>query len=277
MSGRIDLHIHTSFSDGLASPGKVLEIVRKKRLTAFAICDHDNVGGYFETRGLMTIDDPELIPGVELSAGKDNDDIHILGYYFDPSSDVLNGALDECRVRRNRRAEMMLMKLKDLGIMISLETVQEIAGKSAIGRPHVADALLKVGAVSSYESAFGKYIGNNCRAYVPKKNIGPAEAIGLIHDAGGLAFLAHPGIGNAVSYLDEFVKMGLDGIEVYHPNHSNYLRLKFGALAESKNILIAGGSDYHGREGRFGMIGSQSVPDELVIAMKEKLNIIHRG
>lgn len=277
MSNRIDLHIHTSFSDGLASPREVLEIVRKKQLSAFAICDHDNIGGYFEACGLKTIDDPELIPGVELSAGKDNDDIHILGYYFDPSSDALNSALDECRVRRNHRAEMMLMRLKDLGIVIPFESVQEIAGKSAIGRPHIADALLKVGAIGSYESAFGKYIGNNCRAYVPKQNITPEEAIGLIHDAGGLAFLAHPGIGNAVSYLDEFVKMGLDGIEVYHPNHSNYLRLKFSALAESKNILIIGGSDYHGREGRFGMIGSQSVPDELLIAMKEKLNFIHRG
>ncbi len=277
MSGRIDLHIHTSYSDGLSSPAKVLEIVRKKKLSAFAICDHDNVKGYFAIRELMTDGDPEVVPGVELSAGKDNDDIHILGYYFDPASSILESALEECRDRRNRRAEQILAKLKEIGIEITLETVQEIAGNSAIGRPHIADALLKVGAVKSYESAFGKYIGNNCRAYVPKKNITPPEAIDLIHRAGGLAFLAHPGLGNAFLHLDDFIKLGLDGIEIYHPNHSYYRRSKFLAFAEEKKLLATGGSDYHGREGRFGMIGSQSVPEELLEGLKMKLNIIHRG
>jgi len=277
MSGRIDLHIHTSYSDGLSSPEKVLEIVRKKRLVAFAICDHDNVEGYFAAKRLLVENDPELIPGVELSAGKDNDDIHILGLFFDPGASILNGALKECRERRNLRAEKMLAKLKELGIAISFEMVQEIAGNSAIGRPHIADALLKVGAVSSYEAAFGKFIGNKCRAYVPKKNITPGEAIELIHKAGGLAFLAHPGIGNAASYLDEFIKLGIDGIETYHPNHIGRQRIKFIALAEEKKILATGGSDYHGREGRFGAIGSQSVPDDLLIAMKEKINSKNRG
>lgn len=269
MSARIDLHIHTTYSDGLTSPAHVLDIVRKKGLEAFSICDHDNLGGYFETRKLMMEGDPELVPGVELSAGRSGEDIHILGYYFDPDSKILVEALRRFREIRNRRGARMLQELKKMGIDISMELIEEIAGNSAIGRPHIADAMLRVSAINRYEDAFNRYIGLNGPAYVPKANLTPKEAIELIHGAGGLAFLAHPRIANAARFIDEFIDYGLDGIEIYHPYQHAGHRKTLSKIAKSKSILACGGSDYHGREDRYGMIGSQPVPPELLSEMKK--------
>jgi predicted metal-dependent phosphoesterase TrpH len=277
MPGQIDLHIHTTFSDGLAEPQEVLEIVRKRKLLAFSICDHDNILGYFAAKKLMTSSDPELIPGVELSAGRDIEDIHILGYYFDPDSAPLNRALEEFRERRNSRARKMLLKLEEMNISIPYELARKIAGSSGIGRPHIADAMVRVGAIKNYETAFAKYIGNNCPAYVPKENMTPGEAIDLIHKAHGLAFLAHPGIGTAGEHIEEFAEQGLDGVEIYHPNHSARQIDKYAETARRLRLLISGGSDFHNREGRFGMIGAQPVPYELLASMKEKITSIHRG
>ncbi len=277
MPRRIDLHIHTLFSDGLASPKEVLGMVRQEKLAAFAICDHDNLTGFLETRMLLTDGDPELIAGVELSAGRDNEDLHILGYGFDPESDVMKNALEEFRLKRDERGRKMLAKLKELGIEIPYETVMEFAGQSAIGRPHIADAMLKTGAVRSYESAFLKFIGNKGPAYVAKQNLAPGEAIDLIHKSGGLAFLAHPGVSNAARHIDELLALGLDGIEVYHPQHNRSQSKTFMRIVEAKGLLAVGGSDYHGREGIQGAIGYQDVPATLLEALKTKLALINRG
>jgi len=271
MAGRIDLHIHTTHSDGINSPEEVLEIVRKKRLAAFAICDHDSIGGYMELAGIIKKDDPELVPGVELSAGQGGEDIHILGYYFDSRSEVLREALERFRNNRNRRGTLMLKELKKLGIDIPMELVQKIAGSSAIGRPHIADAMFKTGAIKNYEIAFRKYIGIGGPAYVPKVNMNPKETIALIHEAGGLAFLAHPGVANAGRFIDEFSGYDLDGIEVYHPLHNNRQKKHYAEKAERKSLLMSGGSDCHGRHGHYGQIGSEPVPYEFLGLMKRKL------
>ncbi|MCX6826303.1 MAG: PHP domain-containing protein [candidate division Zixibacteria bacterium] len=271
MPGRIDLHIHTCYSDGLSSPKEIVEIVRRKRLCAFSICDHDTLHGYWETKKILIEGDPELVPGVELSVGRDFEDIHILGYYFNPESSPLSEALEDFRGRRNRRGQEMLSRLKKVGIDITLEAVKKIAGESAIGRPHIADAMLKAGAIKNYETAFIRYIGHDCPAYVPKENLTPVEAFNLIHKAGGLAFLAHPGIGNVAAHINEFLELGLDGIEIYHPRHGSRLRREFSNIVINHAILGSGGSDYHGREGRYSMIGSQSVPDEYLTALKGRL------
>lgn len=273
MYDRIDLHIHTFYSDGLNSPAEILEIVRSKKLCAFAICDHDNLQGYREIRALLRDGDPELISGVELSAGQGTDDIHLLGYFVDADNPALSGALVEFREKRNRRGEIMLSKLKKMGVDIPLELVKEIAGNSAIGRPHVADALLRIGAVKSYEAAFGKYIGDKSPAYVPKENMSPVEAIGLIHDAGGLAVLAHPGIGNVSRFIDDLAPIGLDGIEVYHPNHNSQHRARYKKIAQEHNLLITGGSDFHGRDGKYGLIGSEPVAHNILESLKARYNI----
>jgi predicted metal-dependent phosphoesterase TrpH len=276
MPGYIDLHIHTNFSDGLDSPDEILKIVRRKGLAAFSICDHDNLQGYFEARRLLIDGDPELISGVELSAGS-IDDIHILGYGFNPDSRDLAEALTEMRRKRNTRGRKMLLRLKKLGIDIPYELVKEIAGKSAIARPHVADALLKAGAIKTYETAFSKYIGHDGPAYVAKENITPGEAIDLIHRAGGLAVLAHPGIGGADKYINDFINLGLDGIELYHPQHNQKQRQEYAAIVGANGLIASGGSDYHGRSGKNSIIGAQKVPFELLTVMKEKLKSKTRG
>jgi len=183
----------------------------------------------------------------------------------------LNTALEKFREKRNLRGVEMLNKLKDLGIDLSYDYVKELAGRSAIGRPNVAEALFRTKAVKSYQKAFDKYIGFNRPAYVPKANMTPKEAMGLIHRAHGLAVLAHPGIANVGRYIDEFLTYGLDGIEVYHPNHNRSLQKTYLELTIKKSILATGGSDYHGREGRYGEIGSQPVPSETVDALKNRL------
>jgi len=277
MISRIDLHIHSTYSDGTKTPAEILDIVRKKQLAAFSITDHDNIGAYFEVRELLNDDDPELIPGVELSAGRGGEDLHILGYLMNTESELFLSELMRFREIRNRRGAKMLKVLKKLGMDIPLDMVKEIAGQSAIGRPHVARAMVETGAVKQMDEAFVKYIGLEGPAYVPKANLSPCEAIELIHAAGGLAFLAHPRIAGASKYIDEFISYGLDGIEVYHPYHySNHARM-FAGIVKDNSVLGSGGSDYHGREGRYGAIGSQRVPYEFLSAMKEKTKNKNRG
>jgi predicted metal-dependent phosphoesterase TrpH len=268
----IDLHIHTKRSDGVKNPSEVLEIAREEKLDAFAVCDHDNFEAYFEISGLLNDGDPAFIPGVELSAGSGGEDIHILGYLFDTESELFAGTVKEFRDRRNQRAEKMLNKLKTLGIDVPMEMVREIAGDSAIGRPHVAEALVRVGAVNNFAQAFSSYIGYNDPGYVPKENMTPREAIELIHDADGIAVIAHPGICDVIRYIDEFTAYGLDGIEVYHPAHDKAMKKRLKKLADKYSLIMTGGSDYHGREGHWEKIGSQQVPGELFEQLMVKKN-----
>ena len=271
MSGA-DFHIHSNFSDGKNSPEEILDFAKKKKLAAFSISDHDNIGGYLHLKDIIGQNDPELVPGVELSAGQRNEDIHILGYYFDSASNELNSTLKQFRDKRNQRGAEMLNKLKKQGINIPLELVKQFAGRSAIGRPNVADAMVKVGAVKSFNAAFDKYIGYGCLAYVSKFNITPRDAIELIHRAKGLAILAHPGIAGAGRHIEEFIGFGLDGIEAFHPMHNSQLQKSYKDFAEKKGILFTGGSDFHGRKGKYGQIGSVSIPEKTLTLMKERLS-----
>ena len=267
----IDLHLHTVYSDGTDTPEELLELARQHELAAFAITDHDSVGGYLKAREYLRDGDPELVSGVELSAGQYGEDIHMLGYFIDPNSEPLRESLADLQRKRNQRGDAMFNKLKALGIAIPDGLIREIAGNSAVARPHVADALVRVGAVRNYDEAFRRFIGVGCDAYVAKQNLKPKEAINVIHQAGGLAFLAHPAIGNTIRYVDEFVEYGLDGIEVYHSKHNKHTRKGFISIAQNKSLLVSGGTDYHGRGGRYGMIGSQPVPLEYLLAMKKRL------
>lgn len=273
MTSKIDLHIHTTFSDGLSTPQQVLDIARKKGLKAFSFCDHDNIGALNEIKDVLVEGDPELVPGVELSAGRGGEDIHMLGYFFNPQSNKLQDAIHGFQENRNRRGAQMLKELRKLKIDIPMELVLEFAGDSAIGRPHVADALVRVGAVRFYNEAFTRYIGMDGPAYVAKQNCSPSEVIELIHEAGGLAYLAHPGIADVARYIPEFVDYGLDGIEVYHSSHNSSTRKALIRIAEKENLLKSGGSDFHGRNSHHEMIGSQNVPEEYLLLMKEKLGL----
>jgi len=266
----IDLHIHTINSDGMFSPIEVLEEARKKKLTAFSITDHDSVDAFFELENIISENDPEYIPGLELSATYEEKDLHLLAYYIDPRSKQLQMKLEEIRNCRNERGAMIGEKLNNMDVNVDLKDIKEIAGKAAIGRPHIADAIYQSGAVKSYDQAFHKYIGSGKPAYVAKKNFCPEEAISMIHDAGGVAVLAHPAIDETYMHLEMLVKLGLDGIECFHSYHKQKHTDQFKHFAERWRLIITGGSDFHGRDGNYGKIGSQHVPEEYLQAIKER-------
>lgn len=270
MARRADLHIHTTFSDGRKEPKEIVQIVREKGLTAFAITDHDTLDGYRAVKSLLTEDDAELLVGVELSVIIDGRDIHLLAYDFDPDNENLNKALEKFKQSRNERGREMVEKLQQMGMSITFEAVEQLAAGGVIGRPHVAEALYAGGNLSNYEESFRKYLGNDCPAWVPKASFLPEEAMPMVHHAGGVVVLAHPGIEDAISFTERLVDEGLDGIEVYHPDHKQHQVDRFKSLAEQFRLLITGGSDYHGRSQRHRTIGSQSVPAEVVDKLKNR-------
>lgn len=259
MNQFVDLHMHTNCSDGILSPGEVLERVRSAQLAAFAITDHDTLVGFRSVHERLKEGDAELISGIELSANYKEADLHILAYGFDPDFIPLKNALTKFQESRSRRGRKMVEKLNKLGVNITYAEVQKKAGEGVIGRPHVAEAIFDSGVIKRYNEAFERFIGVGGPAYVPKANFTPAEAIELVHSAGGVAVLAHPGVGEAYQHLEVLVGMGLDGIEVFHPEHSTDDKERFKNMAQEFGLSITGGSDFHGREGRNDNIGSQKV------------------
>jgi predicted metal-dependent phosphoesterase TrpH len=266
----IDLHLHTNHSDGTCSTGELLDLVRESRISAFAITDHDTLGGYFETRNLLKPGDPELVSGVELSIAINDDDIHLLAYLFDPNNATFTGALADFQKKRVERGRQIVAKLHGLGIDIPFEEVERTAGGSAIGRPHIADTMVTLKKVHSYQDAFDRYISKSSPAYVPKAVLSPDEAIRLVHQAGGVTVLAHPFIDDMARHLDMLLHFGLDGIEVYHSSHSSHDVDRLKRIAKRHDLAPTGGSDFHGREGRFGMVGSQAVPAECLSILKQR-------
>jgi predicted metal-dependent phosphoesterase TrpH len=271
MIQQVDLHLHTNCSDGAASPEELLAMVRTRELKAFSVTDHDTLQGYWKVKELLVPGDPELVSGLELSVTINNSDVHLLAYLFDPTYAPLVDALNEFRQRRNQRGRLMVQKLNEMGVDISYEDVQGTAGQAAIGRPHIAEAMFRLKAVRTYEEAFEKYIRNGRPAYVPKRNFAPQEAISTVHQAGGVAVLAHPILEDAYRYIERLVPVGLDGIELYHPLHGQGDIDRLKRIAKQHRLLVSGGSDYHGRQERwYGMVGSQSVPAQCLEQLKER-------
>ena len=266
----IDLHLHTNLSDGVLSPTELLREVRARNLAAFAVTDHDTIDGYLELKSLIADGVPELVSGLELSVAVDSKDLHMLAYLFDPGNDKLSETLRAFRQERNHRGRRMVEKLNRMGMALSMEAVLEAAGDSAIGRPHIAEAMRNEGLVGNIEEAFRKYIGDHSPAYIPKNMIQPREAIELIHRAGGLAVLAHPYINDAHKQLEALAQLGLDGLEVYHYSHSKQHVAELKRLAQKHGLLLSGGSDFHGRQDHEGEIGAGPVPVEYLDEMKNR-------
>jgi len=269
MKKRIDLHLHTDKSDGLLTPAELLARVKDRGLAAFSVTDHDTIAGFLATRELIQEGDPELIPGVELSCTGTEHDMHLLAYMFDPDSPVLVKALEEFQEKRNHRGALIVQKLNEMGVELSYDLVVECAGGAAVGRPHVADALCRCGAVDQWEMAFQKYIGDRAPAFVPKANVRPEDAIDLIHRANGLAVLAHPMVGRVFHQLESLAAHGLDGVEAFHPDHRRSEEDRLVHDAERFHLLVTGGSDFHGRENNPGLIGSEPVTEYHLLKLKE--------
>ena len=270
MKRYIDLHMHTNCSDGGKTPSELLAIVRSKKISAFSVTDHDTIEGYKAIKEQITEDDPTLISGVELSVSLEDGDIHLLAYLFDPESVEFNAALNDFQEKRKERGQKMVQNLNELGLPITYADVEKNANGSVVGRPHIARALHEAKLTSYYEEAFHKYISDAGPAFVAKENFTSKEAIELVHNAGGLIVLAHPGINNKEKYLQELVSLGLDGIEVYHSSHKMADVERYKHLADRHRLLITGGSDYHGISDRHGSVGSQRVPYKYFEMLLEK-------
>lgn len=268
MAELIDLHIHSDHSDGLQSPRDAVDQAVKRGLKAMAICDHDTISGHLVAEAYGRRMPIEIISGVELSAAKTDEDLHILGYLFNPGHGRLLETLDTFRRIRIERGRRMVDRLAELGLTMDYDDVLKAAGQAAVGRPHVAEAMVKNGLVDSYSEAFARYLIVGGPAYVPKAKLTPKEAIDLIHEAGGMAVMAHPGLTKCDEMIPELVAWGIDGLELYHPTHDRADRKRYRLLARRYKLVMTGGSDSHNRKGRFGDIGDEPVPYRYLTDLK---------
>lgn len=266
---KADLHIHSFFSDGAYSPIEILEQAKQLNLCAISITDHDNINACLVARNYAIELGIEYIAGVELSTYYNNADLHLLGYFFDYENPELNQYMDFLQEERKQRAKKIIDRLFQNGIKIDFDCVLKKAYPGSVGRPHIADVMVEAGGVSDYQSAFNKYIGDHCPCYEPKYLITPREAIQLISNAGGLSFIAHPGLDIDQQKLIELIDSGVDGVETVHPRHSPQQTKHFRKLIDKFNLLESGGSDCHGIRKKESLMGKLTVPYYIVVKMKQ--------
>jgi len=275
----IDLHTHSNFSDGTLTPTELVTLAREKKISALALTDHDTMAGVEEAVLAGEMLGVEIIPGIEISVLHDKVEYHILGYWADSHNSVLAEALAKLQGARSERNNKILQKLNELGIPATNEELERVSEQGQTGRPHIAKLLVRYGVVKTITQAFDDFLKKGAVAYVSRFAFTAMEAVTLIHQAGGLAVLAHPTqndpeLTRLPSVLADLVPAGLDGIEVYYPTHSHKMKKKLRALAAQHNLLLTGGSDYHGdiRPGTtLAGGGNIFVPLELLVKMKERV------
>jgi len=260
---QVDLHIHSSASDGRLSPEEVVRESARRGLAVIALTDHDAISGLAPAlAAAKAFPGLRVVPGVELSTDADQGEVHILGYFIDYNDGELVARLERMRNSRLERAQAMVAKLRDLGVNIDWPRVQEIAGKGSVGRPHLAQAMLEKGYIGSLKEAFSSYIGRGGPAYVERRKLTPAAAVELILRVKGLPVLAHPlTVSDPEALVVKLKAVGLVGIEAYYKDYSADDVNKLLMLAEKYNLVATGGSDYHGLDTEIEiMIGGVQVP-----------------
>ena len=272
----IDLHLHSTASDGVNPPEVVVLAARDAGLQALALTDHDTVEGIPEAREAAKAVGIELVPGVELSAYEDSDEVHILGLHL-AHLDEMRSSLAVFRVARRERAEGIVKLLNGLGVRITFADVLAVAKDAAIGRPHVARAMVENGWAMDLRDAFDRYLGAGRPAYLDKRRVTIPEAIHLIHRCGGIAVLAHPGEDGNRERIEALASMGLDGVEVIHPSHSAEDRARLLALTRHLNLVPSGGSDSHGGADGVRVVGAMKVPGEWLLLQVERAETVRRA
>ena len=272
----VDLHIHSTASDGKYSPAAIIGKAAEIGLKVISLTDHDSIDGIEPAlKAAKNYPDLTFIPGVELSTELTDGEAHILGYFIDYTSRDFQKELEKFRDSRLGRGQRMVAKLGELGIKIDWSRVQEIAGDGAIGRPHIAQALLEKGYIATFEEAFDKYIGRGGPAYVEREKVTPEEAVALILRAKGLPVLAHPFTVKKPEAMVKILKAaGLIGIEAYYKDNTPAATEATLKLAKKYGLISTGGTDYHGiGDSREIMLGGVEVPmkaAERLIALAEK-------
>ena len=274
---RADLHIHSTASDGRLTPADIVREAAERGLTYIALADHDTIDGIAPAQAAaQAFPQLKVIPGVEISTDIPQGEVHVLGYFIDYTDHELGATLERFRNSRLRRAQGMVTKLDDLGIHIDWQRVQQIAGGSSIGRPHIAQAMLEKGYIDSMKQAFTEYLGRDRPAYVEREKMTPAEAVELIVKAQGLPVLAHPLTFNDPEAMTvELKAAGLIGIEAYYDGYTAEEINRLVRLADRHNLIATGGSDYHGLDPTETAIGDTDLPLESVerlIALAKQRN-----
>ncbi|TDX59268.1 hypothetical protein C7959_101155 [Orenia marismortui] len=268
---KIDLHIHTTASDGSFTPSELLEEAKRRELSTIAITDHDTVAGIEEAIERGKELGIEVIPGIELTTYYQGQRVDILGYQIDYHNQELLAIIDNLQNSREVRAKQILAKLSNLGIELDFARLKEIAGETGVGRPHIARLMVEEEHVSEMQEAFDNYLEDGGPAYVPKYQLKPEDAIELIQGAGGIVVLAHPGIIDNNEIVKELINYeGLTGIEVYYSKHSKEETEYYLSLAQEKELIITGGSDCHGpaNEDKY-LLGTVDVPYSLLEELKK--------
>lgn len=279
-AGAIDLHTHTTHSDGSATPGELIELAGAKRARAIAVTDHDTVTGLGEARAAADHFGIEFVAGIEISAEYSPGTMHILGYCIDEESASLAAKLRELKKARDERNPQIASRLRSMGFDISYDEVVRLAGNKVVGRPHFARLMIEKGYVASIQEAFDRFLKKGAPAYVEKARLSPGESIALIHDAGGVAVLAHPyqlklSSREEVDLLvGELADLGLDGVEAVYSRHSAAERASYSEIAARNGLLVTGGSDYHGSYkpdiSLVTGLGDLNVPYEVLEAVKTR-------
>ena len=269
----IDLHTHSTASDGTLAPAALVDAASAAGLRVLSVTDHDTTGGLDVASTAAARLGIELVPGIEISAVSDGRDMHILGYFIDPAAARLRAFLDRQRADRVRRVEEMTARLARLGCAIDADAVlaAAAAGRS-VGRPQIAAALIAAGHVHTRDEAFDRFLEYGAPAYVPRQGTSPEEVIAILHDAGGLVSLAHPGVTRRDDRIAALAAAGLDALEARHSDHDAAAEQHYRAVARVHGLLVSGGSDFHGDVGhRAARLGLVSVPEEDYAALKGAL------
>ena len=270
-----DLHLHTQFSDGTFSPEELVAQARLHDLAAVALTDHDTVEGCDRAAVASRAAGIEFIPGTELTAEQDGHELHILGYFIDTQSPRLLSEIAHFQAVRQNRIREMVARLQALRVPLEAQSVFALANCRSPGRPHVARALVKAGLCANLDEAFERFLKKNRPAWVPKFKMSAASAVELIHQSGGLAVLAHPGLNRSDEVIPAMVEAGLDGIECFHTKHTAATSQHYLQIAERFRLLVTGGSDCHGFSKGKPLIGSVKIPMEYVEKLRQRATERH--
>ena len=266
----VDLHTHSTASDGTLPPEQVIAAAARCGLAALALTDHDTIDGVRPARDAAEQVGIRVIAGVELSAFDEDREIHVLALHLS-NLDALEKRLAELRASRHVRAAKIVEKLNALGVPLTLDEVLQQANGGAVGRPHVARALIARGLVPDFREAFMRYLGNNGSAFVAKERLSIQDAIGIAHEAGAIAIWAHPSDGGRRERLEPLVAAGLDGLEIRHPSHSSEDMKRLQALTDFFGLVPSGGSDWHGATDGPRRLGMMNVPSQWLELQDERV------
>ncbi|MFA5908903.1 MAG: PHP domain-containing protein [Vicinamibacterales bacterium] len=276
----IDLHLHTTASDGRLTPAQLVARVAAAGITTMSVTDHDTVAGLVEVGAEAAARGIRLVPGIEVTSIADARDVHLLGYFFDPGNAALAAFLEGQRAVRVSRVREIGARLAALGLPVDVDALLTAAATrpgSSVGRPQLARALISAGYVASVREAFDRWLANGQPAYVPRTGPSPAAVVEVIHAAGGLVSFAHPAVTGRDELIRPLVDDGLDAIEVYHSDHTPADEVDYRGLAARLGVLVSGGSDFHGDDpaaaparARRGTLGVVSLPADAFAALEDR-------